>query len=654
MNLEQQIASIYNAAELGQPVQSVQDANGNVTVEPVRMGATGMDLQIPLRNMPPKREAQSLEQTKKDFLPSLTGLAGGTAVGTAEGLDLVIGLFEGAYKAAFPDADQTRFQGFLDGVVNQFETGYGEGARQMLLNMGEKAGYDEEQLSVMDEAITVGSFFGAGGVAKAAVQKGVPLVRAGASKAGDVIEGAGDAAKARMADADNSFTAGMGVDPDPAIAAAGDAVKAMRGGVEDKTISQRLPTAVAATEDPIATKLVTDTVTTLQQPEAKIKANFEKISQYPNMPDNLVDMPPEQAASTLKEHIVSNLLFLHGRVPEATRQRSKQWYVGANKISQDYADKYNLPLESVSGAMAALSPQKDWYQNADLGRRVIETIQSVTKGNERGMTMSGEMRVMMNKKFKANKPKDKVIMDAIDGKTYEQLELPAEKAMWLRVYDETYNDRSFPIVNPEGTFGDTVKTGKGVNRMVAWGSLSEIAKAINAIESGGDLKIISDQMGGQNKVRNFYNNIYNPASTNGDVTIDTHAVAAGMLRPLAGDATEVHHNFGSAPDVKKRDARWNGGMSNSSITGTKGIYGIYADAYREAAQQRGVLPREMQSITWEAVRGLFPDTMKRDKKYVDDITNIWYEYKKGNKTLEEAQNATEQRAGGIDKPTWED
>lgn len=244
MNLEEQIASIYNAAELGQPVQSVQDANGNVTVEPVRMGATGMDLQIPLRNMPPKREAQSLEQTKKDFLPSLTGLAGGTAVGTAEGVDLVIGLFEGAYKAAFPDADQTRFQGFLDGVVNQFETGYGEGARQMLLSMGEKAGYDEQQLKVMDEAITVGSFFGAGGAAKAIVQKGVPLVRAGASKAGDVIEGAGDAAKARMADADSSFTAGMGVDPDPAIAAAGDAVKAMRGkgvGATDNPIAIDLP-----------------------------------------------------------------------------------------------------------------------------------------------------------------------------------------------------------------------------------------------------------------------------------------------------------------------------------------------------------------------------------------------------------------------------
>jgi hypothetical protein len=34
-------------------------------------------------------------------------------------------------------------------------------------------------------------------------------------------------------------------------------------------------------------------------------------------------------------------------------------------------------------------------------------------------------------------------------------------------------------------------------------------------------------MGERHKVRNFYNNIYDPNSPYGDVTIDTHAVAAG-------------------------------------------------------------------------------------------------------------------------------
>ena len=35
----------------------------------------------------------------------------------------------------------------------------------------------------------------------------------------------------------------------------------------------------------------------------------------------------------------------------------------------------------------------------------------------------------------------------------------------------------------------------------------------------------------------------------------------------------------------------------SSITGAVGAYGLYAEAYRQAAAETGVLPREMQSIT---------------------------------------------------------
>jgi hypothetical protein len=147
------------------------------------------------------------------------------------------------------------------------------------------------------------------------------------------------------------------------------------------------------------------------------------------------------------------------------------------------------------------------------------------------------------------------------------------------------------------------------------------------------------------KVRNFYNNIYDPTNPAGYVTIDTHAVAAGLLRPLSGASTEVAHNFAS-------NVKGSVGPANSSITGVQGTYGLYAEAYRRAAQERGVLPREMQSITWEAVRGLFPDTFKNAKNS-ELIDNIWLKYRKGQISQTEARDEVFKSANGINPPEWE-
>ncbi len=129
------------------------------------------------------------------------------------------------------------------------------------------------------------------------------------------------------------------------------------------------------------------------------------------------------------------------------------------------------------------------------------------------------------------------------------------------------------------------------------------------------------------------------------MTIDTHAVAAGLFRPLSGKSKEVSHNLATSVTGVLNP-------KNSSFSGMKGTYGMFAEAYRRAAKERGILPREMQSITWEAIRGLYPSGYKNaaNQKFIDDV---WTKHKKGKITIDEARQEALDHAGGINAPEWE-
>lgn len=401
-------------------------------------------------------------------------------------------------------------------------------------------------------------------------------------------------------------------------------------------VSTRLPTAVKATEDPLASNLVIDLQASKSDPNA-FAHNVGLIKQYPNFVSKArnVDTQAEDFINGVKD----NLLYLYDQVPEATRQRSKLWYDGARNIADRFSGEYGVPDQAVSGVLAVLSPQKDWFMNVSLGQRVLD-IMTTKQGTKWDKTMDEMAKVIWSK------PQYAPMVDAIRGKTLSQISDPGLKAMWLRTYDQAHLPREHQIVSPEGDFvGVRMNQDGKTPTKTGWGSLNEIGKAVIILEDPS-LANISNSLGDMHKVRNFYNNIYAPNDPSGAVTIDTHAVAAGLLRPLSGNSREVMHNFGSGVVGE-------GGPKNSSVTGVQGTYGIYAEAYRRAAQERGVLPREMQSITWEAVRGLFPDTFKSQAKNVQQIDDIWLKYRKGKLSLDEARNEVIRSAGGINPPEWE-
>ena len=366
-----------------------------------------------------------------------------------------------------------------------------------------------------------------------------------------------------------------------------------------------------------------------------------------------------------------NLLYIFDNVAESTRNRSRLWYVGANRIAQrfseipirDYGKNKNLSIEQTSGILAALSPQKDWFQNASLAERVIDILTG-----KQNFQYTEEMRKTAKRIF--GKKKYRPMLNEVQDKTLAELEFnietkkpyhPQYRAMWLRIYDETYNDRGHRIVSPEGDFlgfarkAPTKKQQRlgqlGDKKGTGWGSLVEIAKAVRMYEND-NLDIISEELGEGHKIRSFFNNINDPMDDKGSGTIDTHAVGALHFQPYSGKSIPVSHNFGVMATKGVE------GAAKVGAFGSKGMYGINLEAYILAAQERNVLPREMQSITWEAVRGLFTPQFKT-KENVAKITEIWDSYRAGEKTLDQtrqevidyANSKTETELFG--RPDWE-
>lgn len=407
------------------------------------------------------------------------------------------------------------------------------------------------------------------------------------------------------------------------------------GAVSPGQISTRFPTAIKATEDPFTHDLTVGLGSALADPEAA-RHNIGLMRQYENFP-TITARRPERAIEPMLEHERRNLEFLHDMVPGQIRERSKLWYEGANRLANEASGRYGVPVEAAGGVYAALSPQKDWFMNVSLGNRVMDII-----GNRNLEPWDSAMDATASRiGEKIRSPAGMRALENVRNKRLSDLTDPVDRALWIRLFDESHNDRSYQVVSPEGVLGETVLTSKGVPATAGWGSLNEISNAVSVLDNPS-LENISRRMGQQHKVRNFYNNIVAPMSPRGDVTIDTHAIAAALLQPLAGKDVPVQHNFGGS--VKGMP-----GPASSTLTGNIGTYGFHAEPYRRAAASRDILPREMQSITWEAVRGLFSNKSQAVK---DRAKAIWTQHKRGKISQEQAQRDIMDLAGGIDEPAW--
>lgn len=327
--------------------------------------------------------------------------------------------------------------------------------------------------------------------------------------------------------------------------------------------------------------------------------------------------------------VKDNILWLHDQMDPGLRERSSKWYDGARKLTEDWSTEFGVPRQAVAGVLAALSPQKDWFMNISMARRVLETVR------DHQDTVATPAMADFGNRISKIYPDLKPIVDSVAGKKFSELD-GDEKALWLRLHDETTRDRGYRITTPEGEDMGAAKNDSGSDAAAGWGSLNEIGKALKVL-ADPRREAIETTLGNPHKVRSFYNNIILPNEpTHGDVTVDTHAVAAGLLQPLAAKDPQVIDNFSSPSHAE---------------TGSKGLYPVYAEAYRAAAKERGILPRQMQSITWEAVRGLFGESFKNaDNKAL--VKQLWQDYSRGKASLDETRSKILKLADGIDAPPW--
>lgn len=403
--------------------------------------------------------------------------------------------------------------------------------------------------------------------------------------------------------------------------------------LDRRPMSTRVPTAVKKTEDAARTLLRVGLPEMMKAPES-FATNVAAVMQYPNMRVLGSANTTKKQAEQYIEHVKSNLLWLHDEMPASLRDRAKQWYDGANKLAEKWGNDYGFAPPQVAGAMAVLSPQTPWFVNLTLTERVMDAVK-----NQQNTRFTPEMENRAGAIFGA--PQYAHGMSGIRGKKLSEVEGAIEKAMWVRLYDEAHNPRGFRVGTPEGGFAHFSTNISGDRSSAQWFSLGSIAKAVSILEDGSRGNI-SAKLGEGHKVRSFFNNIATPNDKLADSgTVDTHAVAAGLLRPLSGESSEAAQNFGGGR-----------GASKSAHTGMAGTYPLNLEGYRRAAAERGLATRELQSITWEAVRGLFSDTFKANRTNVDAVHRIWENYKAKKVSLNEARTQILSLTGGVQAPEW--
>lgn len=404
-------------------------------------------------------------------------------------------------------------------------------------------------------------------------------------------------------------------------------------GALNQSLSTALPSAAAVKSaiypDPLFAHLWAD------YNEAKKNTNWfttaiAKMSSIPGIEGATRGaLNSDSSGEKIIQRLAENLVWLYKKVPKKLRQRSKLWYDGGRRAAEVWAQRYGLRPRQTAAIIAIFSPQTGWFANMSMAERLLDVYFSARR-QKADQAMLDWFDTDQGKGYNKADIEGKSLEELIQANDFRRA------AIWVRAYDKAHNSEARHALSPEGGTLDIemTPTGSGPAK-TSYMANNRIETALSVIIDGS-VDNIFKKIGSDFKVRNFYNNIYNPGNQNA-ATIDTHAVGAALFSVVSSNDSVVADNFGNP---------------GNAPSGQKGTYPIYFEAYRRAAKQLGILPRELQSITWEAIRALFDSANK--KKLRPQVEAVWKKADQGKIKAEQARKKIFKLAGGFSKTAWED
>ena len=398
---------------------------------------------------------------------------------------------------------------------------------------------------------------------------------------------------------------------------------------------------------------------------------------YPNFRPEDLKGTPQQIAAAVVRHMANNIEYFYNKASDLIRENGLAWYGKVHDLIADQSKQTGIPLASVTGVYAALSPNKNWDINLEIAHRMTD-IWATQQDHKFDDLMKKQMPTTLTAKggaaqtenAKANRAKVREqVMKELPGKSLAEVTDPAMKAWWIRIYDEAHNplvvdakgnqtpdskqmyhifdpkspDGMGPIARNIPTRAQAAAGEPGAPSKIVWHSKNMMANAVKCLLANGDPEKISKAIGEQHKVRSFYNDMLAPHSPNQDVTGDTHHTGVALGRPLGSTSIPVAHNFGSNPNSKSGEPPLAGykptAGAGAAVTGAQGLYGLQADATRLAAKELGLKDANgLQAVVWEVKRQSFGRLGKGSEPVKAAIDDEWRNYAKGKQSQTETMD----------------